>query len=134
MNYRDYFNSLEKTADYNETELRLKVILDLADEVLRLRMENGWSQSELAERVGTKQANISRLESGLSNPSINFLQKLANAFNTNISIKFERQSSVIDATTDVEIKTQAIPLPYQGFGIKVTMSSATSSVSIKEER
>lgn len=90
MNYRDYFNNLEKTANYNETELKFKVILDLADEVLRLRMENGWSQSELAERVGTKQANISRLESGLSNPSVNFLQKVSNAFGVNLSIHFEK--------------------------------------------
>ena len=89
MNYRDYFNNLEKNADYNETERKLKVILDLADEVLRLRMENGWSQSELAERVGTKQANISRLESGLSNPSVNFLQKVSNAFGVILSIHFE---------------------------------------------
>ncbi len=134
MNYKDYFKKLEEDSAYQEAESEFKVILDLADDILRLRMEKGWSQSELAERAGTKQANISRLESGLSNPSINFLQKLAKALDTNISLKFEKYSPAIDITTDSEDEIQAIPLPYKGFGIKpeaVRSSSDTSSASTR---
>lgn len=107
MNYRDYFNNLEKTAEYNEAELRFKVMLDLADEILRLRMENGWSQSELAERVGTKQANISRLENGLSNPSVIFLQKISAAFGVNLVIHFEKiPAEEIYISSDSDNKSQ----------------------------
>jgi transcriptional regulator with XRE-family HTH domain len=107
MNYKDYFKKLEEDPSYQEVELDLKVILDLADDILRLRMEKGWSQSELAERAGTKQANISRLESGLSNPSINFLQKVAKALDTNISVKFEENhSQEVYITTDANNKSQ----------------------------
>jgi transcriptional regulator with XRE-family HTH domain len=90
MNYKDYFKKVEENPEYQEIEQELKPILDLADVVLRLRLEKGWSQAELAERVGTKQANISRLEGGLSNPSVNFLQKVSKALDTHISIRFEK--------------------------------------------
>lgn len=135
MNYKDYFKKLEEDSNYKETELKFKVILDLADDILRLRLEKGWSQAELAEHAGTKQANISRLESGLSNPSINFLQKVAKALDTNISVKFENYNPVVDITTDSDDGINAIPLPYKGFGItsQVTTHSSreTSSSSVR---
>lgn len=90
MNYKDYFKKLEESSEYQKVEQEFKVILDLADEILRLRLERGWSQAELAEHAGTKQANISRLESGLSNPSVNFLRKVAKALDANLSIHFEK--------------------------------------------
>ncbi len=40
------------------------------------------TQIELANLVGTKQSSISRIESGSSLPSISFLMKIAQAFNT----------------------------------------------------
>lgn len=135
MNYKEYFKRFEKDPDYLKAKEDLQVIFNIADEVLRLRLEKGWSQSELAERAGTKQANISRLESGLSNPSISFLQKIAKALSTNISVTFERYSSNINIATNTENKTQAIPLPYKGFGTNVqivTQSSRdTSSTSTR---
>ncbi len=90
MNYKEYFEKFENDPEYLKAKEEFGLILDIADEVLRLRTEKGWSQAELAEHAGTKQANISRLESGLSNPSINFLQKLVKALDANISIKFEK--------------------------------------------
>ncbi|MGP1523044.1 MAG: helix-turn-helix transcriptional regulator [Treponema sp.] len=35
------------------------------------------TQKQLAERIGTRQSNIARLESGNCNPSFHFLQKVA---------------------------------------------------------
>jgi transcriptional regulator with XRE-family HTH domain len=93
MNANDYFKKLENDPDYREAEQKYKLILDLADEILRLRMEKGWSQAELAERAETKQANISRLESGLSNPSVNFLQKVAKALDANLALHVANQPS-----------------------------------------
>ena len=45
------------------------------------------SQKDLAVRVGTKQSAISRLESGNSNPSIQFLDKVAKALDGQLQIK-----------------------------------------------
>jgi HTH-type transcriptional regulator/antitoxin HipB len=68
--------------------MKYKPFLNLADEVLAFRIQKGWSQSELAKYVGTKQSNISHIESGLANPTIKFLQKLAKAFDTDLEITF----------------------------------------------
>lgn len=111
MNYKDYFKNLEGDAEYQEVEQELKTLLDLADDILRLRMEKGWSQAELAKRAGTKQANISRLESGLSNPSAKFLQKVAKALNTSVSIHFESiLVPEINFYTDAEYQSQEVYL------------------------
>ena len=102
MNYKEYFKKFENDPEYLETKEKFGLTLDIADEILRLRIEKGWSQAELAERAGTKQANISRLESGLSNPSINFLQKIAKALDASISVGFNKISN-----QDIYIATDA---------------------------
>lgn len=43
---------------------------DVADLVVRLRVEAGLSQAELARRAGTTQPAISRLECGVGNPTL----------------------------------------------------------------
>jgi transcriptional regulator with XRE-family HTH domain len=107
MDYREYFKKFEQDKEYLEAEQELKPIFDIADEVLRLRLEKGWSQVELAERAGTKQANISRLESGLSNPSVNFLQKVAKALDTEVSIRFEKTIFIaVDYSTKADFQSQ----------------------------
>jgi transcriptional regulator with XRE-family HTH domain len=52
-----------------------------------LRTEKKISQAELAEKMGTKQSVISRLEAGEYNPTIGFLSKLASSLGKKIEIK-----------------------------------------------
>ena len=89
MKLENYVEQLKGDAEYQAAARELKPMLDLADEILRLRLERGWSQSELARRAGTKQANISRIEAGLGNPTFKFIQKLARVFDTEPVIRFE---------------------------------------------
>lgn len=56
--------------------------------VIDARVKKGVSQEELAQRIGTKQSVISRLESGRANPSLGFLKRLAQALNTHLEIRF----------------------------------------------
>lgn len=56
--------------------------------VIEARMKKGVTQEELAEKLGTKQSVISRLESGRANPSVAFLKKLAQALNSHLEIRF----------------------------------------------
>ena len=44
------------------------------------------TQAELAKRVGTQKSNISRLESGNYNPSLDFLTKIAESLGEKISV------------------------------------------------
>jgi transcriptional regulator with XRE-family HTH domain len=93
MNYKEYFKKFENDPDYLKAKEEFGLILDIADEILRLRMEKGWSQAELARRAETKQANISRLESGLLNPSVSFLQKVARALDADLSLHVANKPS-----------------------------------------
>ncbi len=59
----------------------------VARAVIRLRLEQGLSQAELAARAGTRQPNISRLEQATINPSLRFLQKVAEALQTQVEVR-----------------------------------------------
>lgn len=65
-------------------ELQLKY--DIIRAVLDARIKKGVTQAELAERVGTTQSAIARFESGVSNPTLSFVQKITRALGTEIRI------------------------------------------------
>ena len=52
-----------------------------------IRKEQGMTQACLAELVGTKKSNISRLESGRYNPSLDFLVRVAAGLGKEIQMK-----------------------------------------------
>lgn len=61
--------------EYDRLKPRYKMISLLITE----RKKQNLTQEELALRMGTKKSNISRLESGNYNPSLDFLSKIAEA-------------------------------------------------------
>ncbi len=86
MRYEEYKKILVQDKEFQTVSHELRPILDLADNILRLRLQRGWSQAELAKRAGTKQSNISRLESGQANPTYKLLKKIADAFGEDLRI------------------------------------------------
>lgn len=50
-----------------------------------LRMSRGFSQRALAERLGTSQSRLSRIESGLDDPRLSTVRKLADALSVDVS-------------------------------------------------
>jgi transcriptional regulator with XRE-family HTH domain len=62
---------------------------ELIEQIIIARTTQGISQKELAERTGTKQSNISRFESGDYNPSLEFMQKLAQGLGKELRITLE---------------------------------------------
>jgi ribosome-binding protein aMBF1 (putative translation factor) len=68
--------------EYDKLEHEFKI----AEVIIEKRLEQGLTQSELAKKIGTKQSAISRLESGNYNPSITFLEKVAEALNLNLVV------------------------------------------------
>lgn len=67
----------------------LKPQYDLIRAVIGARIKKNMSQRQLAEKIGTKQSNISRFESGNSNPSLAFIQKIAAALDLEVSISLK---------------------------------------------
>jgi ribosome-binding protein aMBF1 (putative translation factor) len=60
----------------------------LVQMIIEKRNERGLTQAALAKKLGTKQSAISRLERGTYNPTVSFLQKLAEALGTELTISF----------------------------------------------
>jgi transcriptional regulator with XRE-family HTH domain len=51
-----------------------------------LRMEEGWTQRQAAEKCGTSQQNIPRLEKGKQDLKLSTLQRFAKAYGYNVQI------------------------------------------------
>jgi ribosome-binding protein aMBF1 (putative translation factor) len=65
---------------------RMRPYAELAKLVIRLRALEGLSQEELARRMGTTKAAISRLESGRHRPSVETLRRLAEALGGRLTL------------------------------------------------
>ncbi|MBU0476445.1 helix-turn-helix transcriptional regulator [Patescibacteria group bacterium] len=63
----------------------------LIEMIIKKRIEKGLTQGELARRIGTKQSAVSRLESGNYNPSLFFLQKVADALDARLEISLRKK-------------------------------------------
>jgi ribosome-binding protein aMBF1 (putative translation factor) len=59
----------------------------IALEIRALREKKGLSQRELAERVGTTQSAIARLEAGNISPSLPTLDKIAYALGAEVNLR-----------------------------------------------
>jgi ribosome-binding protein aMBF1 (putative translation factor) len=62
--------------------------LEIAYQILQLRKKKKMSQKELAKKIGTKQSNIARMETGQQNFTTETLQRIASAFNCDLKIEF----------------------------------------------
>lgn len=54
--------------------------------VAAARARNGISQKELSERSGIDQSDISKIERGIANPSVNTLNRIAQALDAKLQI------------------------------------------------
>lgn len=87
MTYKEY----KKAALVGDPELckeyeALAPQYDIIDAVIAARIEKQMTQAELAKLADTQQSNISRFESGNYNPSVEFLQKIAEALDKQLKI------------------------------------------------
>jgi len=65
------------------------IMSKLAARLTEARNRIGITQKQLAEKTGIYQADISRIERGLSNPSISTLQRLAEGMGLQIEVSFK---------------------------------------------
>lgn len=68
---------------------RLQPRYDIISQIIEARKELNMTQAELAKKVGTQKSNISRLESGNYNPSLDFLVKVAESLGKDIKIQLQ---------------------------------------------
>lgn len=62
--------------------------MDVIRAIVDARTSQNLTQKELSERTGINQADISKLENGTKNPSINLLKRLAEGMGITLKIEF----------------------------------------------
>jgi ribosome-binding protein aMBF1 (putative translation factor) len=78
----------EFRAAYEAEDTRIELIL----QIIKLREKRGMTQAELAKAIGTRQANVSRLERFDANLMLDTLEKVAQALGANLRIDLEPQA------------------------------------------
>ena len=80
--------------------------LELAYQISRLRIRRGLTQQELADRVGTQQPSIARLESGRTSPNVRFLVRVLDALGGSLSLETEPGATFEPDTNTGNVFTQ----------------------------
>ena len=62
--------------------------MDVIRAIVDARTSRNLTQKELAERTGINQADISKIENGTRNPSVNLLKRLADGMGMALRIEF----------------------------------------------
>ena len=83
------FAQWREDPEYREAYESLEEEFSLATAMIAARAHAELTQGELAERMGTAQSTIARLEGGKGRPSTATLEKLARATGTRLRISFE---------------------------------------------
>ena len=86
MKHEQLKETLFKDKAVKEEYDKLGSVYEIKKQLIQIRNELGFTQKELADKVGTRQSAISRLEAGEYNPSIEFLNKLAHALGKELHI------------------------------------------------
>ena len=74
--------------DFRKEYEAIQPEMDVIRAIVEARTSQNLTQKELAERTGINQADISKLENGTRNPSVNLLTRLADGMGMMLKIEF----------------------------------------------
>ncbi len=90
-NYNNFKKELLEDKIIKKTYEDLGPEFALVEKLIKKRIERGLTQEQLAKRIGTKQSAVSRLESGNYNPTLSFLQKIAEALDSRLKFSLSEK-------------------------------------------
>lgn len=88
---KTFNDMLEKQLEDDEFRKKYEAIqpeMDVIRAIVDARASQNLTQKELAERTGINQADISKIENGTRNPSLNLLKRLADGMGMALKIEF----------------------------------------------
>ena len=87
----DVKTQLLKNKTTREAYLALEDEFSVAHELIAARVKAGLTQADVAERMGTTQSVIARMESGRALPSLRTLSRYAQAVGFTVTVKLIRE-------------------------------------------
>lgn len=86
--FDDMLSNQLKDEEFRKEYEAIQPEMDVIRAIVDARTSQNLTQKELAERTGINQADISKLENGTRNPSVNLLKRLADGMGMALKIEF----------------------------------------------
>ncbi len=86
--FNDMLDKQMQNEDFRKEYEAIQPEMDVIRAVVEARTSQNLTQKELAERSGINQADISKIENGTRNPSLNLLKRLADGMGMALKIEF----------------------------------------------
>ena len=86
--FDDMLSNQLKDEEFRKEYEAIQPEMDVIRAIVDARTSQNLTQKELAERTGINQADISKLENGTRNPSVNLLKRLADGMGMTLKIEY----------------------------------------------
>ena len=81
-------NEQLKDPEFKREYEKLQPEMDVIGAMVDARISQNLTQKQLSDRTGIDQADISKLENGTRNPTLNLLKRLADGMGMSLKIEF----------------------------------------------
>ena len=92
--FDDFFDEQMKDPEFRTEYNNLQPEFDVIRAIIDARTNQNLTQKQLPEKTGINQADISKLENGTRNPTINLLKRLADGMDMILKIEFIPKKSL----------------------------------------
>lgn len=96
ITYKEYENKCLEDSNFKKEYDDLEPEYDIINAMIKARKEKGLTQKQLSELTGISQADISRIENGTRNPSLEMIKRLATGMGMRLKLEFIPVSKVED--------------------------------------
>ncbi len=86
--FNDMLDKQMQDGEFRKEYEAIQPEMDVIRAIVDARNSQNLTQKELAERTGINQADISKIENGTRNPSLNLLKRLADGMGMALKIEF----------------------------------------------
>ncbi len=107
--YRDLLREAERSAEYWAES----TILEFTEDLERIMKERGVSRAELARRLGTSQAYVTKILRGNANFTLTSMVKLARAVDAELRLHLAPESSITHWRDEIVVERRETELPLQ---------------------
>ncbi|MBM3702784.1 MAG: helix-turn-helix transcriptional regulator [Actinobacteria bacterium] len=88
MEWEEFKKELLRDPEFKKEYEKLEPEYKIIRQILYLRRKKNLTQEQLAKLTGAKQSSIARIESGRHNTSLRLLERIAEALDTELDIRF----------------------------------------------
>jgi transcriptional regulator with XRE-family HTH domain len=130
----DYFARQMKDPEFAKAYEELAPEFELVSQIIALRLKHKLSQRELAERMGTPQPSIARMESTQAIKNLDFVRRIADALDCTLEVRLvpKKNGSKVAARRSAETPAKrAAATGRRGEAIRQAGSSAAGGTRRK---